>query len=231
MDFFEVVKKRRSIRRFTSERLPREIVDKALDAALLAPNSSNAQTWDFYWVETPEIKKQVAAICLNQSAARTASGILIVTADPKKWQRSHASLQQWVLEAKAPPSVQTYYSRLFPMIYRWGFLNSLGWVKAGSAFFVGLLRPIVRGPFFRRDIQEVAVKSAALAAENFVLAITAQGAATCMMEGLDERRMKKLLKLSCTSRIVMAIGCGFESERGTWAPQYRLPREDVVHTL
>ena len=70
---------------------------------------------------------------------------------------------------------------------------------------------------------------AALAAQNFVLAITAQGGATCMMEGFDESRVRKLLKLSSSSRVVTVLGIGFEAPRGTWGPQFRLPLEQVVH--
>ena len=43
-----------------------------------------------------------------------------------------------------------------------------------------------------RDLQEIAIKSAALGAENFVLALEAQGFSSCMMEGHDESRVLKL---------------------------------------
>ena len=57
MDFFEVVAKRRSIRKFTDEPISDDMIAKALDAAVLAPNSSNVQTWNFYWVKSPDKKR------------------------------------------------------------------------------------------------------------------------------------------------------------------------------
>ena len=57
MDFFETVKTRRSIRRFENRSVPSEVILKAFNAAILAPNSSNIQAWNFYWVRTPEKKK------------------------------------------------------------------------------------------------------------------------------------------------------------------------------
>jgi nitroreductase len=117
---------------------------------------------------------------------------------------------------------------LIPFVYRYGFLNTLGAVKWLLAAAIGLFRPITRGPNSRRDQDEVAIKSAALAAENFVLAITAQGGATCMMEGFDKSRLRRALQLNCSSRIVMVIGVGFEAERGTWGRQFRLPLDEVV---
>ncbi len=96
---------------------------------------------------------------------------------------------------------------------------------------VGLFRPMTRGPYSRRDSQEVAIKSAALAAENFVLAMTAQGFQTCMMEGFDECRVKKLLKMSRSERVLMVIACGEAATNGTWGPRFRLPLESVVKRI
>ena len=40
MEFFKVVEKRRSVRKFTDKEVPEEIMRKCLKAATLAPNSS-----------------------------------------------------------------------------------------------------------------------------------------------------------------------------------------------
>lgn len=231
MDFFEVIKKRRSIRRFTDAKVPDEIIKKALEAAILAPNSSNTQTWDFYWVKTEEKKKKLVEACLSQSAARTASDLVVIVADPKLWKRSQGPLIQWVERVNAPAQVKMYYEKLIPMTYRWGFLNSFGLLRWIGFSIAGLFRPVPRGPNFRHELQMVAAKSAALAAENFVLALTAQGIATCMMEGFDECRVKSLLELGGSSRVVMVVGIGYESEKGTWGPQMRLPLSEVIHEI
>lgn len=231
MDFFEAIQRRRSIRKFKASPIPDVVIEKALQAAVLAPNSSNAQTWDFYWIKTPEVRSQINAACLGQSAARTAAEIVVVVASPKQWQRSLPSLVQWVKDAKAPPQVLLYYQKLLPSMYRWGWLNSLGLAKSVAFSLIGLFRPIMRRPATRRDVQEVCIKSAALAAENFVLAMTAQGYSSCMMEGIDEVRIQRILKLHRTDRVVMAIGVGEEAERGTWGPQFRIPMEQVVHRV
>ena len=57
MDFFDLVKKRRSVRKFSNENVPDEVILKALKTALLAANSSNLQPWEFYWVKD-DIKKE-----------------------------------------------------------------------------------------------------------------------------------------------------------------------------
>ncbi len=231
MDFFEVIEKRRSIRRFTEEPVPEEVMKKAFHAAILAPNSSNTQTWNFYWVRSPEMRQKLIKNSLSQSAARTAQELVVVSADPALWRRSQASLVEWTRSVKAPLKVILYYEKLIPHVYRWGFFNSLAPFKWLLSTAVGFFRPTMRGPFTRGDIQEVAIKSAALAAENFVLAITAQGFASCMMEGFDEWRVKRQLRARCSERILMVIGIGREAERGTWGPQKRLPLTDVLKEL
>ncbi len=231
MELAEAIKKRRSIRKYTGKKVPAETIRNALELALLAPNSSNSQTWNFYWVKSPEKKEKLIAACLSQSAARTAAELIVVVASPESWKRSHKELVAFIESVKAPRPVVFYYQKLFPSMYRWGVLNSLGIVKKFIFFITGIFRPIMRGPGTLRDIQEVCIKSAALAAENFVLAITAQGFSSCMMEGFDEPRVKKLLGLKYSDRVVMVISVGEEAERGTWGPRFRISSDKVIHEV
>lgn len=229
MDFETVIRKRRSIRRFKQEHFPDEFVEKSLELALLAPNSSNTQVWDFHWVKTSEIKQKIVSACLSQSAARTASHLIVATTQVSNWKRSQGPLINWVKSVKAPQQVILYYEKLIPFYYTAGILNFFAPLKWLIYNTVGLFRPIIRKPITSRDLEEVGIKSCALACENFVLAITSMGGATCMMEGFDEFRVKRTLKLPCSSRVVMVIGVGYEQEKGTWGPQFRLPSHLVIH--
>jgi nitroreductase len=229
VDFFETVKRRRSIRRFKPDAFPDEMVEKAFEAAVLAPNSSNTQTWDFHWVKTEEKKKKLIHACMSQSAARTASHLIVATIGTNKWRRSQKPLIGWVRSITAPKKVILYYEKLLPFIYTVGIFNILAPLRWLFFNITNIFSPIMRGPYTDRDLQEIAIKSSALACENFVLAISAQGGATCMMEGFDEWRVKRLLGLGWNERVVMVIGVGYESERGTWGPQFRLPISEIVH--
>jgi len=231
MELFEAIEKRRSVRKFKTQKFEDEKIKKAIEAAVLAPNSSNTQTWDFFWPRDPEIKQKAVEICLSQSAAKSASDLIVVTADPKKWTRSQPEIISYLDQIKAPQGVYTYYQKLVPLMYKWGVFNALGVLKWISIEAAGLFRTVPRGPYFRRDSQEVAIKSAALAAENFVLAITGLGGATCMMEGFDETRMKRLLKLPSSARVVMVIAVGYAADDGIWGPRFRISTEKVLHMV
>lgn len=231
MEFFEAVATRRSIRKFTEAPVPEEVVRKALEAAVLAPNSSNLQTWDFYWVRSPGAKAELVKNCLNQSAARTAAELVVITADPQRWKRSNPELIAFAARVNAPSLVKLYYSKLIPATYRVGLLQCFVPFKWLATTFVGFVRPMGRGPHSTRDLQEVAIKSAALASENFVLALASQGVATCMMEGFDEWRVRKQLNLPRSTRIVMVVALGYSQPKGTWGERFRIPLEQVVHEI
>jgi nitroreductase len=197
-----------------------------LDAALLAPNSSNLQTWEFHWVKSADKKAKLVEACLSQSAARTAQELVVVVANPRLWKKTNPEMAKYVSEVNAPKLVLTYYQKLVPFTYGTWYLS---WVKKFLFFAIGLFRPITRGPTSRRDIQEISIKSAALASENFMLAITAQGFSTCPMEGHDEVRVKRLLRLPFGARVVMVISVGeADPLRGTWGPQKRFNRDWFV---
>ncbi|MFO7772970.1 MAG: nitroreductase family protein [Dehalococcoidia bacterium] len=54
--FLELVKKRRSIRRFKPDPVPDEYVDKIIEAVRWAPSGFNLQPWDFVVVNEKELK-------------------------------------------------------------------------------------------------------------------------------------------------------------------------------
>ena len=62
MDFFEAVNKRRSVRKFTNTEVPEAVMKKCLRTSLQAPNSSNLQPWEFYWIRNLEKKEQVVNV-------------------------------------------------------------------------------------------------------------------------------------------------------------------------
>lgn len=62
-------------------------------------------------------------------------------------------------------------------------------------------------------------KSAALAAQTFMLSITAEGFDTCPMEGFDSVRSKKCSKLPSRAEINMVISIGKAKDDGKTPPR------------
>jgi nitroreductase len=62
MDVFEAIKGRRSVRKYKSKPVEREITDKLLEAARWAPSGGNIQPWLFIVVEDQGILEMVRKI-------------------------------------------------------------------------------------------------------------------------------------------------------------------------
>jgi iodotyrosine deiodinase len=57
--FLELMKKRRSVRDFSSKPVPRELIEQAIKTAALAPSGANQQPWFFAVISNPEHKQQL----------------------------------------------------------------------------------------------------------------------------------------------------------------------------
>ena len=65
MDLFEVIERRRSIRKFKPFPIPEEDLKKILEAGRLAPSGGNRQPWQFIIVRASETKRALAAAANN----------------------------------------------------------------------------------------------------------------------------------------------------------------------
>lgn len=232
MEFFDVLNKRRSVRKFTSELVPPDVISKSIDAALLAPNSSNLQLWEFYWIKSADKKKSLIEFCFSQNAAATAQELVVAVSRVDTWERNRdLLLVEMKKRGKVPDNVIAYYTKLIPIGYMKDLFGIIGLIKWVLTNIIGLFKVVPRGPLFKHNIFEVVSKSAALACENFMLAIVAQGYDTCPMEGFDEKRVKKLLGLGKESHIVMVFGVGKADPAGIFGERLRLDRSLFVHEV
>ncbi|PCK07073.1 MAG: nitroreductase family protein [Alteromonadaceae bacterium] len=228
--FRKVVESRRSVRKFTDKPIPQAVLDDCLDMAMLAPCSSGLQPWEFYIVRSPRKKAKLVEACMSQSAAKTAAELIVCVARTDRVNEfSRKMLREWPMP-KVPLLVQRYY-QLIPYSYAPGPLNSFAMMKKAAISVGGLVAPVPRGPFTRNEVELWATKSTALACENLVLAFCAHGFDSCMMEGFDEVRVRKLLKLTDNMLPIMVIGAGERAEDGVFYPQVRFDRELFVHEI
>lgn len=58
--FIEVLKSRRSIRRFKNKSVPRDVIYKLIEAASWAPSAGNRQNWEFTVVTSMSLKEKMA---------------------------------------------------------------------------------------------------------------------------------------------------------------------------
>jgi nitroreductase len=68
MEFYELVKRRRSTRRFKEDPVPTESLGRILDAGRWAPSGGNLQPWRFVVVTDEDVKGKIAEICTRSSS-------------------------------------------------------------------------------------------------------------------------------------------------------------------
>tara|TARA_B110000046_G_scaffold57595_2_gene64351 strand:- start:26170 stop:26943 length:774 start_codon:yes stop_codon:yes gene_type:complete len=229
--FTELVANRRSCRLYTDEKIPEEIMNKCLDLALLAPNSSNMQPWEFYWVRSKEKREKLTHYSLNQNTVKTAAEMIVVVARTDTWKRNSKLMLETFKnqEVEAPKSAIQYYRKITPLAYNQGFLGLFGLVKRIAFSVIAIRKPMVRQPKSYADMRVWANKSTALACENLMLAFRAYGYDTCPIEGLDQRRIRRMLKLPYgKAEVCMAISVGKRGENGIYSPRIRFDRNLFV---
>ena len=151
----EAIQYRRSVRVYDPEKkILTSAVKACLKNAVLAPNSSNMQLWEFYHITSKDIIGSIAPMCFNQNAAKTAQQLVVVVVRKDLWkQRAKANLRYLdsVFGANNPKSKQSsrekvarnYYNNIIPFAYA-DVLGLLGWLKFVMVTIVGIFRPIYR---------------------------------------------------------------------------------------
>ena len=66
MDFYEVIRTRRSVRSFKKDAIPEEVLKRVLEAARVAPSGGNRQPWKFILVKDDALKQEMISVCNNQ---------------------------------------------------------------------------------------------------------------------------------------------------------------------
>ncbi len=84
MDLREVIRRRRSIRRYRDEPLDVKEIYRLLDEANLSPSAGNLQSRDFIIVDDEELKEKLAYAALNQSFVAEAPIVVVVCANLKR---------------------------------------------------------------------------------------------------------------------------------------------------
>lgn len=87
MSFLELVNKRKSVRAYRNDPVPREAIQRCIEAARLAPSASNSQPWHFVVADDAALREKVASAAhtplerMNQFAAG-APVIVALVAEP-----------------------------------------------------------------------------------------------------------------------------------------------------
>jgi len=66
MSFFDLIKRRYSVRKYQTIPVAREKIERCIEAARLAPSACNSQPWKFVIVDEPALKEKLAKAAFEE---------------------------------------------------------------------------------------------------------------------------------------------------------------------
>jgi nitroreductase len=198
--FLNLLRGRRSVRRFREKSVDRSTLARLLEAASWAPSASNRQDWVFCVVTSPMVKAQMA------DAVRT------------RWDKIIAANRNM----GAIDEIEHYASH-FAEFARAPVVIAIGakTLDAVQRHLLGEAAAVASG----------AQTSAAMAAENLMLAAHALGLGSCCMTGALAARaeLAKILNLGKRDELICLIALGWPDE-APLAPA-RKPMEEIARFI
>ena len=90
MGLLDLVERRRSIRCYADTPVPRDVLDRCLEAARLAPSACNSQPWTFLVVDDPELRDRVADAAFSgvyamNAFAKAAPALIVVLTERSRY--------------------------------------------------------------------------------------------------------------------------------------------------
>ncbi len=153
MELLEIIKQRKSVRKYTEKQVEPEKLEKVMMAAQNAPSWKNGQCWKFIVATDPEIKKSI----IKYSSAFN----------------------------------QTWMGKEYAIIVACGNPDESGY----------------------RNGQHYYLVDVAIAMQNLVLEATSLGLGTCWIGAFEEDKLKNLLKIPDTFRIVALTPLGYPAKK------------------
>ena len=84
MGVIEIIKKRRSIRKYKNDEIPQEIIDELIEALIWAPSAGNLQSRKFYFIFDEKVKNKIAEAAYNQDFISEAPLVVVGCVDENK---------------------------------------------------------------------------------------------------------------------------------------------------
>jgi len=81
MDVFEIIRSRRSIRKFSEEPVADELIEKIIEAGTWAPSGLNNQPWRFAVIKDNELKREISSLTHYSKVVLSANVLIAVFLD------------------------------------------------------------------------------------------------------------------------------------------------------
>jgi nitroreductase len=99
MDFYEVIEKRHSIRKYKPDTIGDDKLNRILETAHKAPSGKNGQPWRFIVIRDEELKKKLIIPCRDQAFIAEAPIIIVGCAnEDESYQKQGNYMKSWPID-------------------------------------------------------------------------------------------------------------------------------------
>jgi nitroreductase len=203
---WNVIKERRSIRKFSPDDVPDSMVEQLLEVARLAPSASNRQPWRFLVIRERTIKQEIRRVCLGQQFIEEAPVVIICFGD----------LERYSVEAKKNRWQEFIQS---------GVTNTLSG-RFSDPDYISYRNSLLAPD--RNQLITPVVANCYIAIEHLVLMATELGLGTCWVGGFeDPTELNRFFGLADTLIPVAVIPVGYAAS-SIPPPRPRMALEEII---
>lgn len=212
-DLARLVKTRRSVRRFEDRDVPDELLTRALELAVWAPNGGNRQAWAFYVVKNRRLIEQMGDLVKAKTE--------LMASWPEAGRFGEA-IDRWLRTSdffrRAPVCIAV-------MMGNYDSTADMVLAARGSD------DPQARKIAEARKLGASRLQSVAAAINTLLLALHAQGLAACWMAGPQQAKeeIERLLEVPDDLDFVALVPVGYPAQIPEPGP--RRPMDEVVRFL
>ncbi len=183
----EIIKERRSIRRFQPGVPDEDLLLKMIEAARYAPSATNFQPWKFFVITNPEVKEKMAGVVSdklnsldNARLARTVGEAENVKAFGREY---------FLFFRKAPAVIATFF-KPYPVA------ASLGYASNSDS---------------EEKMLMLGIESTSAAVQNMLLAAHSLGLGACWLDGplIARKELEALLNVAEPWRLMCLVAVGY----------------------
>jgi len=201
---WEAIRQRRSIRKYTNDEVPDDLINQILEAARLAPSGCNNQPWRFIVVRDEKVRRGICQLCSKQRFIEEAPITIVCFADLNRY---------------SPESMKNQWNELVD----WGIAQTLSGDLAKQEHWEQ--RPIAQ--FGREKQLFMAVSNTFIAIEHILLMATALGLGTCFLGATDDGKLNKLFSLPNNLASVAVVTVGYPAGQIP-APRPRITMKQML---
>lgn len=202
MEFNEVIKARRSIRKFKAEPVPERYIQEILDAGRLAPSASNIQSTRYVVIKSPEVKEKLNEYTVP--LVKSAPVVIVCCTYKNAWLEG----EKRFLELKDTGAFKDIYEVTKERMESFGNENKLEKMD----------NPEINKYYLWMH--------AAIAIDHMTLKAVDLGLGSCWVGFVDREKVRELISLDDNYEIIALLPIGYPSYNP--APRPRLSVDEVL---